>query len=414
MPLTRSDLDALHPSTRGTHAGSTVRLGGARPTAPPIHVATAFTYPTTDELDAVFADNASGYVYSRYGNPTVRALEEAVAAIEGTEDAVAYASGMAAIHGVISAVARPGSTVIASRDVYGATHALLRGHRADTGIETAFVDIRDLDRLESVARETRPTLIFAETISNPLMRVADVQRIAGIAHASGATFVLDNTFATPVVTRAAALGADVVIYSSTKHYGGHGDTTGGLVATSAELALRLREQNKLIGAIASPFDAWLVLRGMRTLDLRVRKQSANAAQLATWLMGDSRVATVNYPGLQPGIPSGQFCDGLHGTMLSFEIRDAGRDDVFRFQDALSLVQPATTLGDIGSLVLHPATSSHRALTPDQRADIGIVDGLVRLSAGIEDVRDIIADLDRGLAAPADLMAPAPAIAQPRS
>ncbi len=396
MTLTRSELDALHPSSRSIHAGSTVQLGDARPTAPPIHVATAFTYATTDELDAVFADNSSGYVYSRFGNPTVKALEEAVAAIESTDDAVAYGSGMAAIHGIVAVLARPGSTVIASRDVYGATHALLGGYLAENGITTIFVDIRDLDGLEALAREHEPALIFAETVSNPLMRVANVERIAGIAHASGAKFVLDNTFATPIVTRAIALGADAVVYSSTKHYGGHGDTTGGLVATSHEISRKLREQNKLIGAIAAPFDAWLVLRGLRTLDLRVRKQSANAAEIVAWLQTDRRVEAVNYPGLEASLPAGQFCDGLHGTMLSFEIRGAGRDDVFRFQDALRLIQPATTLGDIGSLVLHPATSSHRGLTPEQRAEIGIADGLVRVSAGIEDARDIVADLDQAL------------------
>jgi len=396
MPLSRSELDSMQPSSRSIHAGSTVRLGDAQPTALPIHVATAFTYPTTEELDGVFADNSSGYVYSRFGNPTVNALEEAVAAIEGSAAAVAYGSGMAAIHGIVAAIARPGSTVIASRDVYGATHALLGGYLSDNGVRTIFVDIRDLDGLESLAREHKPALIFAETVSNPLMRVANVRRIAAIAHAIGANFVLDNTFATPVVTRAIALGADAVVYSSTKHYGGHGDTTGGLVATSNEIAHKLREQNKLIGAIAAPFDAWLVLRGLRTLDLRVRKQSANAAELVAWLERNDRVESVNYPGLQSDLPVDQFCDGLHGTMLSFEIRGAGRNEVFRFQDTLRLIQPATTLGDIGSLVLHPATSSHRGLTPEQRAEIGIADGLVRVSAGIEDARDIIADLDQAL------------------
>ncbi|MBA3274589.1 MAG: PLP-dependent transferase [Chloroflexia bacterium] len=396
MPLSRPELDALQPSSRSIHAGATVRLGDAQPTAPPIHVATAFTYPTTDELDAVFADNSSGYVYSRFGNPTVRALEEAVAAIEGTDDAVAYGSGMAAIHGIVAVLARPGSTVIASRDVYGATHALFGGYLADNGVTTIFVDIRDLDGLEELTREHQPSLIFAETVSNPLMRVANVRRIAGIAHAAGAKFVLDNTFATPIVTRAALLGADAVIYSSTKHYGGHGDTTGGLIATTDDITRQLRDQNKLIGAIAAPFDAWLVLRGLRTLDLRVRKQCANAAEIVAWLGQDDRVGLVNFPGLETSLPAAQFCDGLFGTMLSFEIRDAGREQVFRFQDSLRLIQPATTLGDIGSLVLHPATSSHRGLTPEQRAEIGIAEGLVRVSAGIEDARDIIADLDRAL------------------
>jgi cystathionine beta-lyase/cystathionine gamma-synthase len=396
MTVSRTDLDALQPATRSIHAGRTVEMGNATPTVPPIHVATAYTYPTTAELDAVFADNSTGYVYSRYGNPTIRALEEAVAAIEGTEEAVAYGSGMAAIHGVIAGLSRPGSPVIASRDVYGATYALLRTYLANFGIETIFADMRDLEALERLAIDVKPSLIFAETISNPLIRVVDVQRIADIAHSSGARFALDNTFATPVITRGSCLGADAVAYSSTKHFGGHGDTTGGLVATSSELALTLREQNKLIGAVAAPLDSWLVLRGLRTLDLRVRKQSANAALLVEWLGQDPRIAAVHYPGLRSDLPKGQFAKGLFGSMLSFEIKAAGTAEVFQFQDTLGIVQPATTLGDVYSLVLHPATSSHRALTPDERSDIGISDGLVRLSAGIEDVADIIADIDRAL------------------
>jgi cystathionine beta-lyase/cystathionine gamma-synthase len=178
--------------------------------------------------------------------------------------------------------------------------------------------------------------------------------------------------------------------------GGHGDTTGGLVATSSEIAHTLREQNKLIGAVASPFDSWLVLRGLRTLDLRVRKQSGNAARIVEWLENDNRVSKVNYPRHDDDLPTGQFADGLHGTILSFDILGAATNDVFRFQDALRLVQPATTLGDVYSLCLHPATSSHRALTAEERAGIGIGDGLVRLSAGIEDPADIIADIDQAL------------------
>ncbi len=397
MTLSRGELDHLKPSSRAIHAGRTVDLGAASPTVPPIHVATAFTYPTTEELDGVFADNSAGFVYSRYGNPTVRALEEAIAAIEGTDEAVAYGSGMAAIHGVIAGLARPGTTVIASQDVYGATFALLRTYLADNGVTTVFADMRDLDGLAKLADEHRPSLIFAETISNPLIRVVDVQRIADIAHAVGAKFALDNTFATPIITRATPLGADAVAYSTTKHLGGHGDTTGGLVATTSKIAHTLREQNKLIGAVASPFDAWLVLRGLRTLDLRIRKQCSNAELLVQWLAGDDRISMVNYPKCDANLPDGQFADGLFGTMLSFDIRGAGKDEVFRFQDALRLIQPATTLGDVYSLCLHPATSSHRALTADERAGIGIGDGLVRLSAGIEDAEDIIADIDQALA-----------------
>jgi len=396
MPLTRIDLDHMKPATRSVHAGRHIDLGHAAPTVPAIHVATAYTYPTTAEVDEVFADNSRGYVYSRMGNPTVRALEHAIAATEGMDEGIVYASGMAAIHGVIAGLAKPGDTVIASRDVYGATYSVLNTYFSEFGIDSVLVDMTDIAEVERKVQDLSPALVFTETISNPLIKVVDVRRIAEIAHAAGAKLALDNTFATPVVTRAADLGADVVLYSSTKHLGGHGDTTGGVLATSSEIAHTLREHLKLVGGVASPFDAWLVLRGLRTLDLRVRKQSQNACLLAQWLAGDERVETVYYPKQTDDLPKGQFQDGLLGTMLAFEIKGAMTADVFRFQDALRMIQPATTLGDVHTIVLHPATTSHRGLSPEDRAVYGIRDGLVRLSAGIEDASDIIADLDAAL------------------
>ncbi len=396
MPLSRKDLDALGRSSRMVHAGRTVKLGNAEPTAPPIHLASAYTYPTTSELDDVFEDNSRGYVYSRMGNPTVRLLEEAIAATEGMEEGVVYASGMAAIHGILTTLATGGSRILASRDVYGATYAILRSHLAGFGIETTFVDMTDIDEVRRVADDLQPDLVLAEAVSNPLIRVVDVRRIAEISHGVGAIFVLDNTFATPVVINGAQLGADVVVYSSTKHLGGHGDTTGGVVATTSELASRLKEKAKFVGGVASPFDAWLVLRGLRTLELRVRKQCENACLLAEWLATDPRVERVHYPGHGNTLPHGQFNGELRGTMLACELYGATTDDVFRFQDALCLVQPATTLGDVHTLVLHPATTSHRTISEAERATIGISDGLFRISAGIEDVCDIQADIAQAL------------------
>jgi cystathionine gamma-synthase/methionine-gamma-lyase len=247
-----------------------------------------------------------------------------------------------------------------------------------------------------LANTIKPALILAETISNPLLRVIDIAAVAGIAQSVGATFLLDNTFASPTVTRGIDHGANAIIHSSTKHIGGHGDTTGGIVATSSVLSHRLREQNKLVGNVPSPFEAWLTLRGLRTLELRVRQQCRNAAEIAAWLEADSRIDRVYYPGLSGSVPEAQFIDGLRGSMLSFEVRGADRADVFAILEFLRLVKPATTLGDVVSLCLHPATSSHRALSPEERADIGIAEGLIRVSAGIEDVRDIIADLDQAI------------------
>jgi cystathionine gamma-synthase/methionine-gamma-lyase len=396
MSISREFLDTLAPVSRTVHAGRSPDLGHATPTASPIHVATAYTYPTTSELDEVFADNSRGYVYSRMGNPTVRQLEQAIAAIEGMPRGVAYASGMAALHGVITTIARGGSRILASRDLYGATYAMLRTHLASFGVETTFIDVTALDDVERIARELKPALVLAETVSNPLIRVTDVRRLADISHAVGAFFALDNTFATPVLTRGADLGADLIVYSATKHLGGHGDTTTGLVATSDELAPQLEEQRKLTGGSASPFDAWLVLRGLRTLGLRVGQQCDNARALAAWLGNHPRIERVHFPGLDVPVPAGQFPDGMFGTMLAFEIRGAGREQVFRFQDALRMIQPATTLGDVYTLVLHPASTSHRTLTAEERQAIGIGEGLVRISAGVEHIDDITADLAQAL------------------
>ncbi len=398
MPPSRSTLDSFQPRTRGVHAGKAFDIGNAVPTAAPIHVATAYSYETTDELDTVFDDNAAGFVYSRYGNPTVRAFESAIAAVEGTEQAIAYGSGMAAIHAAILCAAGSGSRILASQDLYGATHALLRSMVTQNGIETTFVDIRDLDLVRQRAEEIRPAAIFAETISNPLIRVTDIPGITAIARDVSAVSIVDNTFASPVIVQPATLGADIVVHSTTKFIGGHGDTTGGVIATSGRYASILREQAKLLGALAGPFDAWLALRGLKTMHLRVRQQSENARAIAEWLGADPRIDRVHYPCLSPGRTPAIFVGESRGGLLSFEIGSAARAEVFRFQDALRLCLPATTLGDVYSLVLYPAISSHRALTREERQAIGIRDNLVRFSAGIEDFEDIRADLDQALAA----------------
>lgn len=394
----RLNLSSLGSDTRAVHAGE--RIAGAEgvPTATPIYQTSSFSYPSTVALDHVFEDNTAGYVYTRYGNPTIRAMEAAVAALEGTEDAVAFPSGMAAVAATLTISAAGGDVVLASQDVYGATFALIQNQLSRFGVHGEFVDIQDLAVLERTASERRPAAIIVETISNPLLRVADIAAIARIARDAGAKLVVDNTFATPVVVNPAALGADMVIHSTTKYLGGHGDVTGGVVATDGDTANALREQAKLNGAVAGPFDAWLTLRGIKTLPLRMRRQCDSAAQIASWLGRHGCIERVYYPGSAGALPAKQFKDGRAGAMISFEIKDAGREAVFAFLDALQLCVPATTLGDVYSLVLYPAMSSHRALTPEQRATIGISESLVRLSTGIEDVEDIMSDLDQALEA----------------
>jgi cystathionine beta-lyase/cystathionine gamma-synthase len=368
------------------------------PVVTPIYYSVGYTYEDTANLDAVFAGTSANPVYTRYGNPTLSALEAALASLEGGEAALAYSSGMAAIHAaLLGAGARAGTTVVAAQDVYGATYALLFRLLATQGVTPCFVDVADLTALKAAfaSASTRPIALIAETVSNPLLKVADLPRLAEMAHAHGASFIVDNTFATPVLVRPLSLGADYVVHSATKYLGGHGDVLGGAVITSAELRKELNEINKLIGANLGPQEAWLIHRGLKTLPLRVARQCANALEIATWLSQHPAVERVNYPGL-PSHPqhalAAQMLGGAYGAMVSFDLSGAGQAEVFRFLERLRLIQPATTLGDVYSLVLYPAMSSHRALDPETRRRIGIGDGLVRLSVGIEDPADIIADL----------------------
>jgi cystathionine beta-lyase/cystathionine gamma-synthase len=395
----KPEVTELGFASRAVHAGERGPRPDFTPTATPIYPATAFVYDDTDTLDAVFGNERQGYVYTRYANPTTSALESAIASLEGTEDAVAFASGMGAVYAAMLVDVRAGQRIVAAPDVYGATYAILNRLLPSLGIETIFADLLDLNALEQALSSSRPALVYAETISNPLLRVADLRAVAELAHRHDAKVAVDNTFATPWLVNPAALGVDSVIHSTTKYLGGHGDVTGGVIATTAERAAALREINKLIGSVAGPFESWLTLRGLKTLPLRMKQQSDNAGAVATWLAKDPRVSRVNYPGLQDlGGADSMFNRNERGGMISFEVRDAGRDDVFRFFEALKLIVPATTLGDVYSLVLYPTISSHRAVPAEERAKIGISDGLVRLSVGIEDVEDIIADLDRALAA----------------
>ncbi len=384
-------------ASRAVHAGERAPKPDFTPTVTPIYPTSSFFYDETETLDAVFGNEREGYVYTRYGNPTTRALETAIASLEGTEDAVAYASGMAAIHAAILHEVQAGSRVVAARDVYGATYAVLTNLFAQLGVQTTFVDILDLDALTTTIREVKPSLVAFETISNPLLRVPDIAAIAALAHAEGARLMVDNTFASPYLVNPIRHGADVVVHSTTKYLGGHGDVTGGVIATTRERATALREQAKLTGPTLGPFEAWLTLRGVKTLPLRVRRQSESAAQVAAWLADHPAIAQVNYPGrVDLGAAANVFNSDLRGGMVSFEVVGAGQSEIFRFFQALRLCVPATTLGDVYTLVLHPAMSSHRALTPEQRAEVGIGEGLVRLSVGIEDVEDITADLDQAL------------------
>jgi cystathionine gamma-synthase/methionine-gamma-lyase len=354
-------------------------------------------------MDAVFGGQESGYVYRRYESPTVDAFERAVAVLEGGEAAFATASGMAAVHGaLLAADVRAGGHVVAAQDVYGATYSLLDTLMREQGVVVHVVDATDLEAVQALVERHRPAALICETISNPLLKVADVEALAGIAHRAGAALIVDSTFATPYLLRPLDLGADYVVHSASKYIGGHGDVLAGVVATSAANRARLLGLEKLLGAVLAPETAWLALRGLKTLPLRMQQHCSGAAEVAGWLAQHPAVARVNYPGL-PGHPQHQLARHLFGKrgfggMISFELRQATQAAAFRFLDALQLVLPATTLGDVYSLALYPVMASHRAVPPQERTRLGIGEGLLRLSIGIEDPRDLQEDLDQALLA----------------
>ena len=395
----------LDIATQLVHAGER-QVPAAIPVTTPIYASVTYTYPSMAEVDKVFGGETPGYVYSRYANPTLTALETAVHALEGGFGASAFGSGMAALHAALLACdIAAGVTVLASQDLYGATIGLLNNVFTSFNVETIMVDYSDLSALEQKARATKPRIMIAETISNPLLKVCDLACCAEIAHAVGAKLIVDNTFATPYLCRPLDLGADVVVHSATKYMGGHGDVMGGIVIARDEAQHNLlRSIMKLAGGIMSPYDAHEILRGLKTLALRVERQCANASAIAQKLSGDRRVGRVYYPGLAPADARRKLERTLRpnyaGAMVAIELANNTKEGAFRFMDALRLVVRSTSLGDVFTSALHPATASHRDVAPARRRALGIADGLVRLSIGIEHVDDILADIDQALDASA--------------
>jgi cystathionine beta-lyase/cystathionine gamma-synthase len=388
----------LRFASRAVHAGERSAFPDSTPSNTPIYASSNFCFTDPNRLDAVFGGEEPGFVYGRYGNPTVAALEAVIADLEGTDGCVAVASGMAALHLSLLHEVQAGDHVVAATDMYRSIHSLLTDLFGALGVRSTFVDVGDLAAIEQAVQTHKPRAVVVETISNPLLRVADLDSIGRICKASRATFIVDNTFATPYLVNPIEHGADVVVHSTTKYLGGHGDVTGGAICTDSDRIAGLIALHRLVGSVPSPFEAWLTIRGIKTLPLRVRKQCENAAEIAVALSSHPKIATVHYPGLDSTDPMGIFSSELRGGMLSFEIEGAERAEVFRFLSALRLIRPTTSLGDVYSLVLYPAMSTHRDLEPEDRAAVGISEGLLRMSTGIEDASDLLADLHGALAA----------------
>jgi cystathionine gamma-synthase/methionine-gamma-lyase len=385
--------------TRAVHAGEPRTVPTGTPTVTPIYAAATFTYDSMQDMDSAFAGAIDGYVYTRHGNPTVAAVERTILALEGGAGACAFASGMAALHAALLACEmRPGSVVLASQDLYGATLSLLLRIFDLFDIRTVTVDFANLDALAAKARELRPRVVVAETISNPLLKVCDLDAVSAVAREVGAKFVVDATFSTPCLSRPLEHGADFVVHSATKYLSGHATVTGGLVvAREKQDHAALYEIMKLTGGILGPWEAHELLRGMKTLPLRFQRQCANAQRIAETLANHARVKRVFYPALcDPQGAARMLHAPYAGALVSIVLADDSRDGAFRFMDALKMCARATSLGDVFTTVLHPATASHRDVPPARRQKLGVTDGLVRISAGIEDVNDILADLEQAL------------------
>jgi len=398
------DKDKLDIATQMVHAGDSREPPVGRPTSPPIYASATYTYDSMDEIDKVFGVEIKGYVYTRYGNPTVTLLENAMRTIERGATACAYSSGMAALHAALFACElAPGSTVLASQDLYGATTNLLLNIFGSFGIKTITADFSNLDEVRAKARELKPRVLVAETISNPLLKVCDLDACAEVAREVGARLIVDNTFASPYLCQPLGHGADIVVHSATKFLSGHADAMGGIAISRHDAdSLALVSVLKLVGGVLSPWEAHEILRGVKTLAVRMEQHCENARVLAEHLSTHSRIGRVYFPGIgaaENQAVAKRMIRGPHsGGLVSIELKENTRAAAFRFMDSLKLCVRSTSLGDVFTSVLHPATSSHRDLSPGRRQALGISDGLIRMSAGIESVDDIIADIEQALEA----------------
>lgn len=385
------DLDTLL-----IHAGETAAWPNEYPTAPPIVPSTSFRTKTPEVMDAILGGEESGFTYSRHANPTVEAFSEAIRLLEGGQAAQAFSSGMAALDAALFAIGLgAGDHLLLSRDLYGATLSLSEQIWGEFGVVAETVDASDLDTISQRIREFKPKALVLETLSNPLLKVPDLPRIAARAHEAGCAVIVDNTFATPVLARPLLLGADLVVHSATKYLGGHGDATGGVVVGREDYQAPLRQYVKLRGSVLSPFDAWLLLRGLKTLGVRLERQCRNALQIAERLETSGRFERVYYPGL-PDHPSHQVATQVfsslgYGAVVTVDV-PGGRDAVFRLLSRLQVAGSATTVGDVYTLCLYPWIASHRNQSPEVLASMGISDKTLRIAVGLESVDDILADL----------------------
>ena len=389
-------LDDAGPRTRAIRAG--IRRTSEAEHAEPIFTSSSFLFDSPEEAAAKFAGETDGNVYSRYTNPTVRAFEERLAALEIGESAVATASGMSAILALCLTHLKAGDHVLCSRDVFGATVALFQNTLKKFGVEVSFITLTDTVQWREAAN-SNTRLLFIETPSNPLNAIADIGALAQISRDIGAILAVDNCFCSPALQNPLSLGADIVTHSATKYLDGQGRVLGGALVGSKELIEPVVAFNRSCGPTMSAFNAWVMLKGLETLDLRMRAHSDNAQRLAEWLAGQSFVEAIHYCGLpeHPGHALAAQQQQGFGGVLAFEV-SGGREAAWRFINGTELMSLTANLGDTKTTIVHPASTTHGRLTADQRAAAGISEGLVRIAVGLEDLEDLQSDCLRGVAA----------------
>jgi O-succinylhomoserine sulfhydrylase len=394
--MSASPAKRYRPETRLVHSG-TLRSQFAE-TCEALYLTQGYVYETALSAERRFKNEEPGYQYSRYANPTVTMFEQRMAALEGAEAARATATGMAAVTTALMGQVRAGDHVVASKQLFGSCRYVVEEHLPRYGVASTLVDGTDLAQWKDAVRPNTKTF-FLESPTNPTLDVLDIKAIAAIAHEAGATLVVDNVFSTPLYQRPFELGADCVVYSATKHIDGQGRCLGGVILASQKfIDDHVQTLIRQTGPSLSPFNAWVLLKGVETLAVRVQRQTDTAASVAVALAEHPKITRLIYPGRpdhpQAAIVHTQMRGG--STLVAFEV-EGGKAAAFRFQDALRLVRISNNLGDAKSLMTHPATTTHQRLTPAARAELGITDGLLRLSCGLEHPDDLIEDLFAGLA-----------------
>jgi len=394
--------ESWNKRTQAVHGG--IRRSQYNEVSEAIFLTQGFVYDTAEQAEARFIETGPDeFIYARYGNPTVAMFEQRIAALEGAEDGFATASGMAAVNGALTSMLKAGDHVVSAKALFGSCLYILENILTRYGVEVTFVDGTDMDQWKAAIRPDTKAVFF-ESMSNPTLEVIDIRAVAELAHAVGATVIVDNVFSTPVFSQAIAQGADVVVYSATKHIDGQGRALGGVILGTKDFIRGTVEPYlKHTGGALSPFNAWIMLKGLETLALRVNAQAETAQKLAEALEGHDTLERIMYPGLtshaQNALVQSQL-GGKGGTVLSLDIK-GGKDAAFRFLNALTIPVISNNLGDAKSIATHPATTTHQRLSDAQKDELGITPGLIRFSVGLEDADDLLEDIRRALSAAAN-------------